>query len=453
MNASARRIRFTEPPPTTVPFELDNGIPIVEAVVPDGRRRPFALDTGAATTVLRIDAGGLPATRPDTIGYADPDDPRSIRYDYYRGYDLGLGTIWFDQFDVAAADMNPALTSDSRHPFAGLVGWPLLSGLLLTVDYDAGQITIEPGALPSPDGSDVLPLRVNASHNLELPATLDGHDLWLILDTCWHSPDNVDVAAAVGDRLRWTVPRRSVNEVRIGGNYTSTAGGVIAGDLTIGRYVVHNPVVGTSADDRSGLSSATLRHFRVTVDARNRRLRLVGPADAPTGIARLTGEDDYDEAAERVSNARRIRRVTVDPAASRRGVTARTRQGAWIIERPGRATLVATASGVFFELSGQCRLLVRVDGGPLVDRRGGTVARWYEQAAPGNGGSVRAVTLNPNGYPRDRYSNPATGSSVTVWQGIKIVEQPDGSSHVVLTDGVVLDTSVTGDGTVSWPNR
>lgn len=428
-----------------VPLAMDEGLPFVDVTVPGGGpARRFILDTGAAVTNLRAGTDRLATSLP-----AAPDlfvvggDGRRLPAGRVHGYTVGVGGATFERFDAITVPYAPDLFRRLRAPFAGGLGWPLFTDALLSLDYARYEVTIERGELPPANGADVLPVRVSPTRHLEVQATLDGRDVWLVLDTGSTHDCNVVVGTDEGARLHWLSPPTTTTARFFGGS-TRARSGSVGGDLRIGRWVVRHPLVVESAGAEGLLPAATLRHFRVTLDVGHGRLRLAGPIDAPSGCDRLASEAEWQEADEQVRGARTVRSLAVDPAAARQGVAARRVGGTWVIARPGGAELVCTPAGLMVDLVGPHQYTVRPDGGVDVGVGRAGAARWFERAPASGTGRAEPVILNPYGYTDYRQVDAATGVSVTATRRVALVDRPDGVSVATLRDGLTLVSSADG---------
>ena len=207
-----------------------------------------------------------------------------------------------------------------------------------------------------------------------------------------------------------------------------------------------------SADIVNAVGGATLRHFRVPLDARNRRVRLAGPVGAPAGCDRVAGEATWDASTEQVRSPRPARSVTVDRRAGGRGATVRAAAGGWVVTRPGHGDLVLSPAGVLIDLAAGTEYAVRPDGGVRVVRATAPPVRWYETVPPTGAGRAWPVLLNPLGYPLSSYVDRVTAAEVIQRPGLALAEEPDGSSRTRLADGLTLDWSAAGDVVVGWPD-
>jgi hypothetical protein len=153
--------------------------------------------------------------------------------------------------------------------------------VLLTIDYPRRRMTLEPGALPEPNGKDVLPLRRGAHGELLVPARLLGEDAWLELDT-GHTADGLTLSRYRLIAMPWASTPVEAYRVQTFLGLALMRLGRMNGDVTIGQYTIRRPVIGISFnDDVELIGGQTLRHFAVTIDQRNDRVRLARPSTRP----------------------------------------------------------------------------------------------------------------------------------------------------------------------------
>jgi hypothetical protein len=134
-----------------VPFELQDGLPVVGAVVDAGSGPIDArlmLDTGAGDSAADLNrpfvdahklldavTGGADAARPAAIGGTAP-------FVYGTGRRIALGTLTFDSPRLGLSRAtHGSSASDERD---GIIGNALLEGFVVTFDYGRRQVIFEP---------------------------------------------------------------------------------------------------------------------------------------------------------------------------------------------------------------------------------------------------------------------------------------------------------------------
>jgi hypothetical protein len=178
--------RMAMPPPTpmtgkavSVPIAFTAGMPTIEITV--NGKGPFhvGFDTGAMGGVHIADAAAAQAgLEPVGEGLAtDPSGRNPQRIKVYGQAEVGLGGRSFTSFTTGAP---PMLAGSKLAGLDGVAGLGLFGGALVTIDYGKATLTVEPGALPEPDGRTIFayegPLPV-------LKLSVEGRTLDAHLDT------------------------------------------------------------------------------------------------------------------------------------------------------------------------------------------------------------------------------------------------------------------------------
>lgn len=265
-----------------VPMELVQGArATVRAMVNGHGPFVFAIETGAPMVIVtdRLAAAiGLPTT-PEHEG-ASVHGAGSIR----TLDSLRIGDALFRDQPVAV--MPPPLPG-----IDGLLGLPAYASLLLTVDYPGRRVVLERGALPEPDGREVLAARAVGPF-LAIPVRLGAREVTTVIDT--QSGLGLSVPPALADSLAFEATPAVVGQARVGGMTRPAAevkGARLAGDARVGGFTIARPIVRVLPMPAGYMQMAlfgtgTLRHFAITLDQANRRVRLarrdpVVPAEPP----------------------------------------------------------------------------------------------------------------------------------------------------------------------------
>jgi tetratricopeptide (TPR) repeat protein len=189
------RLAPGSPAEATLPLAVKHNLPIVYASLNGAPPAPFLLDTGAGISVLfpkYAKKAGF-ATRPERAwaGAVGGDGRVEIRYGLADR--VGLGAVALERVPFAVIDWElPGL--------AGILGLPVLSPFLATIDYRGREVRLQrPAAQPAADAG--VPFRL-VSGAVFVEAWVDGKgpfnfeiDTGATTDTV---PVDVTVAAAVG---------------------------------------------------------------------------------------------------------------------------------------------------------------------------------------------------------------------------------------------------------------
>jgi Aspartyl protease len=274
--------RVQPPPPATVgdraDIEMDvgEGIPTASVEVNGRGVFRFGIDTGAqgyARVSARLaDELGLTPT-----GEVMTTDPSGINRRSMPVYDLdklSFGGLTFR--DVTAERLQLADGLD------GMLALGLFQQLLLTLDYGRSRLIAELGALPDADGAMVLNYIPGPEGSVQVPIRIG--DLQTVL--------NLDTGAA---RVGMALPPEKLKQIATRGEprvigRTQTIGQdfeVSSIDLVVpvafGALTLPITAATFPSPDRIGvIGSAALRMTAVTIDQRNRRVRIV-PSERSAG--------------------------------------------------------------------------------------------------------------------------------------------------------------------------
>jgi hypothetical protein len=262
-----------------LPMRYDGTRPAVEVRVNGRGPFLFLIDTGAGGPPARADAELVRRLGLRQAGQADSADAggAAARIDRVVLDRVELGSLAADHVEALARDYNG---STYLPHIDGILGLNFFSDVLLTLDFAHGQIRLARGALPPADGRTILDY-VLVDGNPAITVRIGARPVQVLLDT-----GDIRALDLPSEWLR-SMPLASFP--RLAGTSGSISGTVglrevaLAEPLTIGRYRFDRPLV-TFADEyrEANLGSAFLRAFTVTIDQRNRRVRLVAiPGRSP----------------------------------------------------------------------------------------------------------------------------------------------------------------------------
>jgi predicted aspartyl protease len=155
-----------------------------------------------------------------------------------------------------------------------LLGAPAFQNVLLTLDYRHRRMLLEPGAsLPAPNGKDVLPIRRTKEGHLQIPAKILGEETWLLLDT-GHTGSGLTLSRYRLIAMPWASTPVDTGTIQTMLGNRAMRAGRMDGDITIGQFTLHRPIVSIGFNDTDEfIGSDTLRHFIITIDQHNNRIR------------------------------------------------------------------------------------------------------------------------------------------------------------------------------------
>lgn len=258
----------------TIPMRDLDGRPLVEVRINDKGPYSFIFDTGASITVLGDDINrALALESPAGVRAGPPGGGASPQIVTVNTLRLGAATIG----GFIAAVMPLANLFKADNPPQGVLSASSFPGCLVTFDYPGKRITIRKGSLEAADSKTIFQYADDQALPL-VPVRIAGHETHVHLDT--------------GSAFTLTLPRRFLSELplktqpkdsgmaRLPGGSFAVSSAVVDGPIQIGQYKVDIPEVHFS-DVRHGaelgpgnLGYAVLKDFVVTLDSKNRRVRL-----------------------------------------------------------------------------------------------------------------------------------------------------------------------------------
>jgi hypothetical protein len=262
-----------------VPLRLVRGRPLVDVRINGGGPYTFLFDTGAAGDA-RADAGLAEKLKLPVIGESRGGAP--------GGQVATMPIVQFDTVEIGAAkwapvaapsrDYNQRERSGEPH-IDGIVGLGLFTDALVTLDFPRGVLRIVPGALPEPDGKDVLAFE-NPRRVVQITLDVAGTSMTGDIDT--GGPDGVTLPGGMMDKVPLAQPARVIAQGATVSGPMDISEGTLRGSVTIGRYVITNPAVQfVPPFPHANLGIALLSQFALTFDQKNKRVRFAHEGDAP----------------------------------------------------------------------------------------------------------------------------------------------------------------------------
>jgi hypothetical protein len=258
---------------TSIPMGSFGGRPTVEARV-GGSAFTFVFDTGASGCAVSdafADAQKIPVV--GRAGVASPDAREAKEARLLRIDSLELGDARLRGLTAVATDLSGPFPSPGDP--VGVLAAGMFPGFLVTFDFPGRTVTIVRGELPAPNGNDVL--EYAAGRRIAgVTLSFAGQPVEVDLDT--GSPGGIALPAEWASKLkldgalRESKPDRRVDRV-MPAKEASFPGPVRLGRFELGPRTIRF-VEGAS---RGNVGSDVLRRFAVTLDAKNRRVRLTEP--------------------------------------------------------------------------------------------------------------------------------------------------------------------------------
>jgi hypothetical protein len=257
-----------------VPMESWQGRSVVQVLI-DGRGPfPFVLDTGAGGTVIAkalADSLRLPLEGEAQVGSplgGKPLPAKIVHVDHLAiGKSLGLS------FSCVAVDM--PLPGPQR--CWGVLSANQLPGLLVTWDFAHRRIVLRRGSLPAPDGRQVFSYEADPLPTV--PIEIAGRRLRVHVDT--GSAGGLMLPDALRDSLPLAGPPVEGRKARTVDREVRVFDAKLSGKVVLVGREFTDPEVELNPAARVGnVGSRMLRNFEVTLDARQRLIRL-RPTAAP----------------------------------------------------------------------------------------------------------------------------------------------------------------------------
>jgi hypothetical protein len=257
-----------------VPMESWQGRSVVQVTINGRGPFPFVLDTGAGGSVITkafADSLRLPVEGEAQVG--SPLGGKPLPAKIVRIERLAIGKTLEVSFSCVATEM----PMPGPQTLWGVLSANQLPGLLVTWDFAHRRIGFQRGSLPAPDGRQVFSYETDLLPTV--PIEIAGRRLRVHVDT--GSARGLMLPAAMRDslplagppvegRVARTVDREvTVLDARLAGKV------VLAGHEFTGLELELNPAARTG-----NVGSRMLKDFEVTLDARQRLIRL-RPVGAP----------------------------------------------------------------------------------------------------------------------------------------------------------------------------
>lgn len=239
---------------------------------------------GKGPFLFMIDTGGQGKARADVslvgqLGIARVAE--AVSGDGSGRNNRWLDVVEFDRLNVGGVEFRrvPALSREYNRsaklaPIAGILGYNLFDGYLLTLDFIAKRVRLERGALPPADGKTVLnyeapydtPIVEMTMGGLRLVADVDSGDI-----------GGITFPQALVQALPHIGEPRVVGTGRTISNEFQVSEVKLRGNLRIGEHELADPIVRfNEIHDNINLGAAFLAGYIVTFDQKNRRVRIVG---------------------------------------------------------------------------------------------------------------------------------------------------------------------------------
>jgi D-alanyl-D-alanine carboxypeptidase len=257
-----------------VPLSRLHGLPVVPVSVDGSGPYRFIVDWGA--NVLSVSPKlarelRLPATGRDERGNASV----SIRK-------LEVGG---DAFEGMTALVDPFFENVAAD---GVLGLNVYRSLIATIDYPAARFRLERGELPAADGKTTLDYRSEGPEEFLVSVEIAGRQVSAVLDT--GASRGLLLPASAEKDFTYREPLAESAAVATGpqaGTYHPREGR-LQGTLRLGEFEFPDPPVALNESPSFLIGAAVLDQFEVSLDQKNRRVRLRRAGASPVVAATVS---------------------------------------------------------------------------------------------------------------------------------------------------------------------
>jgi hypothetical protein len=203
----------------------------------------------------------------------------------YTASSLAIGSLRVTDAELASRDYNDpqSLAMRGGVEVQGILGMGLFEEVLLTIDYPGSELRVERGALPAPNGRDIVGFS-QAGATLAVPVSVGGREVLARLDT--GSPAAVTIGGDIAEHLRWRDPPRVVGQGGTVAGAFDIERATLDGEFRLGELTLVDPEVDiVRSFEGVTVGSRVLRRFAMTIDQANDRLRLVVGAQGASAAA------------------------------------------------------------------------------------------------------------------------------------------------------------------------
>ncbi|MBN1345400.1 MAG: clan AA aspartic protease [Phycisphaerae bacterium] len=181
---------------------------------------------------------------------------------------LEMGPIRFEDFQAVVVDVDQALGS-LGFEVDGALGLPLFSAIVLTLDYPAGKLRLQSGALPAADGCTILPVKPTETGCLKMAVTVAGATHEALLDT--GSSAMIRLPEEF-EGLPWVEPPSAGSISEVTGSIDVLIGCLADGAAGFGCLSLDAPCIAVGGSV-TNIGGRAFQSYVVSVDQQSRRVR------------------------------------------------------------------------------------------------------------------------------------------------------------------------------------
>jgi hypothetical protein len=259
-----------------VPLRLFGSALLVEASLEGGDPLWFFVDTGAPISAIDPSlTKNSPSAKHSKlkIGVGGATEGKSSS-NVVRVDGLKLGDVVFDRIIAIELDMTP-IEEVLGLELGGILGLSVFEDFLLTLDYPKQQLYLEKGELPAADQKQILSYTLLEDHMM-ISLLYQGKSVPVAIDSGCNSaiylPNEKEKVFAFNSS-----PVVAGTALGATGEAEVRAGRV-SGPVSLGSFVVSDPLITFAKTDLALLGGPILRHFSLTIDQKNQLVQFVQEA-------------------------------------------------------------------------------------------------------------------------------------------------------------------------------
>jgi len=264
-SATGKAIFSGDAKASTFAFEWREGLIYLPVRINGSKPLSFVLDTGSARILIDRKIAADLGLKSSGSGSLQGAGAGRIPIEFIHDVDIALPGVESDGYDLSTADLQPLAGVDGGK-VDGIIGYPLLSRFVVTVDYAAKQLTLTlPEAFHADNAAQVLPIELRdkwpfVKGELVLPGPVTVQDSFLI---------DSGSSDAIDHPIVMTLQSRVASKSGVGLGAEIQGASARATSFRLGRYTVEDPLVaccgGTDATSKL-IGSEILRRFTVIFD-------------------------------------------------------------------------------------------------------------------------------------------------------------------------------------------
>lgn len=255
-----------------VPMSFFGTGPAIEVMVNGKGPFLFLIDTGAQG-MARADTSLVQKLNISVAGQTTSSDgsAKKVNINKVRFETLSIGNLQFR--DVEALSRNYNTASHLRH-IDGILGFDLFADYLLTLDYPNKRVRIERGALPKPDGAQIINFEMRDG-NPYIDVSIGSMKVKALIDS-GNIAGGILFPSSLVKKLALASYKRVIGKGSSVSNEFEISEVRLQDTIAVGQYLFPEPTITfTDIYDDVSIGSAMLREFAITFDQRNHRVRFV----------------------------------------------------------------------------------------------------------------------------------------------------------------------------------